>query len=172
MLGWIVAIIVLVIAFVIYKNTKAPDSASYKLMTEVFAEMGVKDARLVTDSIAWNIGRYQTIDGKMMKLYRPGYSFKAIDETDLGSRFATELIASGFTQDLNNSGDATFNSTQGYAKGPIGCTIRLAIVIDDVADYQEGVAYPIDTTISCADNVLWENKTAPASTTDLSTFQG
>jgi len=169
---WCLAILLFVAGFVVYNSNKAPDSAAYRLISSILQDLNMNDINIEKNSIKWNLGRYQTLEGKMMSIYRPGYSFQIVGEVGIGSSFTAELIKRGFTQDWNNSGDATISSTQGYIDGPIGCTIRASIVIDDIKDFYEQVKYPVDTTVSCADNVLWEGATTPASTTDLSTFQG
>jgi hypothetical protein len=169
-------IIVAIVAIGYFVSNKKPASASYELITSTLKEINAKGIDVKEDSIGWNLGRYQTLDGKMIRIYRPGYSFVTTESeiTDASStiafKFSNKFKELGFELDFNNSGDATVYGTIGYSKKPMGCIIRTEIIVDDPKDIREGVSYPIETSVSCADNVMWEPKAT--STPATSTIQG
>lgn len=166
-----IGIIVVLVALGIYYFNLPPKPTSYIMMKEILSSLGVRHIDLKEDSIGWALGRYETMDGKMIRMYRKGYTFtiensiaeneqmeetwKAtgqVDSRDIGARFGTALLGRGFEQDWNNSGDATFSSGLGYVKDRLGCVIKRQVLVDDSELAGDG-PFPTRTTISCVDDV-------------------
>lgn len=156
-------LIIVAIAIFLINQYNKPTSPAYILLDDILTNLGIKNVDLEATSIAWNIGRYETIDGKMMRLYRSGYSFKensTLDASDIGIKFGTELVSRGFVADLNNMVEEDLYRTVGYIKGSVGCIIQQEIMVDDGGEIKAGEDYPAVTTVSCADDVLWKNKSS------------
>lgn len=134
---------------------------AYDLMKTTLSKLGVSNVNVNNIVLSWNT--------EGTKVNYPGYSFVvdrspaenlqiaqtwkntgSLDKLDIRSRFINELKANGFTEDMKNSGDATFNTSNGYVKNNLVCLIKHKVTtppeqVGDTADFST------ITTIICAD---------------------
>ncbi len=175
----IILLVVVLIISVVVIYTRKPDSPAYKLMDDILSGAGMNDYSIVSNSIGWSVGRYMTIDGKIMKIYRPGFTFtkeyspseyiqivKANGATStINHIFASELESRGFKLDLNNIADGTSNGSVGYSMDKIGCIISDQLVIENEGDIGDENVDPLRITISCIDDISIKNSNLSSSTT-------
>lgn len=158
---YILIVLILVISTSAYFYFKKPYSPSYRLIDSVVGEMSLEDVNILPASISWNLGRYQTVDGKMMTLARPGYSFEYSGSRDISLDFIDQLKKIGFEQNLNYPvySTSTPYNVVGYTDGKIGCVIRRDTSEKDM-----------NINIGCADDITFKSKNANStiSTTTVS----